>query len=66
MKIDKEALELAKELVTRKSGEFEPEQFKDEYAAAVWELIQAKLEDRAPDIVTEEPGGAKVINIMKR
>jgi DNA end-binding protein Ku len=64
VKIDKEALELAKELVTRKSGEFEPEQFKDEYAAAVWELIQAKLEDRAPDIVTEEPGGAKVINIM--
>jgi DNA end-binding protein Ku len=30
----------------------------------VWELIQAKLEDRAPDIVTEMPGTAKVINIM--
>jgi DNA end-binding protein Ku len=64
VKVDKEALDLAKELVTRKAGKFEPEQFKDEYAAAVWELIQAKLEDRAPEIVTEEPGGAKVINIM--
>jgi DNA end-binding protein Ku len=64
VKVDKEALDLAKELITRKSGKFEPKEFKDEYSEAVWELIQAKLEDRAPEIVTEEPGGAKVINIM--
>jgi DNA end-binding protein Ku len=64
VKVDKEALDLAKELVERKTGKFEPAQFKDEYTEAVWELIQAKLEDRAPEIVTEEPGGAKVINIM--
>jgi DNA end-binding protein Ku len=64
VKVDKEALDLAKELVTRKAGKFEPKEFKDEYREAVWELIQAKLEDRAPEIVTEEPGGAKVINIM--
>jgi len=64
VKVDKEALDLAKELVTRKSGKFEPQQFKDEYSEAVWELIHAKLENRAPDIVTEEPGGAKIINIM--
>jgi len=64
VKVDKEALDLTKELIKRKSGKFEPGQFKDEYSEAVWELIQAKLEDRAPDIVTEEPGGAKVINIM--
>ena len=30
----------------------------------MWELINAKLEHRAPEIVTEEPGTAKVINIM--
>ncbi|MGH6866306.1 MAG: Ku protein [Methyloceanibacter sp.] len=64
VKVDKEALDLAKELVERKAGKFEPEQFKDEYNEAVWELIQAKLENRKPDIVAEEPGGAKVINIM--
>ncbi len=64
VKVDKEALDLAKELITRKSGKFEPQQFKDEYTEAVWELIHAKLENRAPEIVTEEPGGAKVINIM--
>ena len=64
VKVDKEALDLAKELITRKSGKFEPQQFKDEYTEAVWELIHAKLENRAPEIVTEEPGGAKIINIM--
>jgi DNA end-binding protein Ku len=64
VKVDKEALELAVELIERKSGAFEPEKFKDEYTEAVWELINAKLEHRAPTIVTEEPGTAKVINIM--
>jgi DNA end-binding protein Ku len=64
VKVDKEALELAVELIERKSGAFEPEKFKDEYTEAVWELINAKLEHRAPSIVTEEPGTAKVINIM--
>jgi DNA end-binding protein Ku len=64
VKVDEEALELAVELIERKSGAFEPEKFKDEYTEAVWELINAKLEHRAPSIVTEEPGTAKVINIM--
>jgi DNA end-binding protein Ku len=64
VKVDKEALDLAKELIKRKTGKFEPEQFKDEYTEAVWELINAKLEHRKPEIVTEMPGTAKVINIM--
>jgi DNA end-binding protein Ku len=64
VKVDKEALDLAKELIKRKSGKFDPEQFKDEYSEAVWELINAKLEHRKPEIVTEVPGSAKVINIM--
>jgi len=64
VKVDKEALDLAKELIKRKAGKFEPEQFKDEYSEAVWELIHAKIEHRAPEIVEAAPGGAKVINIM--
>ena len=64
IKADKEALDLAKELIKRKTGKFEPEALKDAYNEAVWELIQAKLEHRAPEIVTEMPGSAKVINIM--
>jgi DNA end-binding protein Ku len=49
--------------VQRKAGKFDPEQFKDQYTEAVWELINAKLEHRKPEIVTEVPT-AKVINIM--
>lgn len=64
VKADKEALDLAKELIKRKSGKFEPGQFKDDYSEAVWELINAKIENRAPEIITELPGTAKVINIM--
>jgi DNA end-binding protein Ku len=64
VKVDKEALELAVELMERKAGKFEPEKLKDEYAEAVWELINAKIEHRAPEIVTAAPTGAKVINIM--
>lgn len=62
--VDAEALDLAKELIERKSGTFEPDQFKDDYVEVVWELIQAKLEHRKPDIAAGEPGGAKIINIM--
>src|SRR3546814_4361108 len=61
VKIDKEALELAVELMERKAGKFEPEKLKDEYAEAVWELINAKIEHRAPEIVTPAPTGAKKI-----
>jgi DNA end-binding protein Ku len=64
VKADKEALDLAKELIKRKSGKFDPEQFKDEYSEAVWELINAKIEHRAPEIIEAAPAGAKVINIM--
>ena len=64
MKVDKEAMELALELIERKAGEFEPDKFKDEYTEAVWELINAKIEDREPTVVTGEAPTAKVINIM--
>jgi DNA end-binding protein Ku len=64
IKVDKEALDLAKELVERKAGKFEPEMFKDEYAEAVWELVHAKIEHRAPEIVEAAAPTAKVINIM--
>src|SRR5262249_18776482 len=64
MKVDEEALELAKELIARKAGGFDPMQFKDEYNEAMWELIHAKLEHREPEIVVEEKPATKVVNIM--
>jgi DNA end-binding protein Ku len=62
--IDEDQLSLAKELIKRKSGKFEPEKFKDEYEAALKEMIEAKVK-HAP-IPREEPAPktAKVINLM--
>jgi non-homologous end joining protein Ku len=41
---------LATQLIKRMSGSFEPEKMPDEYALAVKELVQAKIEQRAPEV----------------
>ena len=65
-KPDKEAVALASELIKRMSGRFEPEKMPDEYSRAVRELVKAKLEHRAPEVMIEADGKPKapVINIM--
>ena len=62
--VDEDQLSLAKELIKRKAAKFEPEKFKDEYEAALRELVEAKVK-HAP-IPREEPApkSAKVINLM--
>jgi DNA end-binding protein Ku len=62
--VDEDQLSLAKELIKRKTGKFVPEKFKDEYEAALRELVKAKVK-HAP-IPREEPApkSAKVINLM--
>jgi hypothetical protein len=42
VKVTKDMLDLAKHIVTRKIGEFEPDKFEDHYEAALAELINAK------------------------
>jgi DNA end-binding protein Ku len=61
-----EAVTLAKELIERESSRFEPEKMPDEFAAAIRELIQAKIEQRAPEITVGEEGKPRppVVNIM--
>ena len=65
-KPDTASVALAKELIKRMSGRFEPEKMPDEYAEAVQELVRAKVENRAPEVVIEPDGKprAEVINIM--
>jgi non-homologous end joining protein Ku len=41
---------LAKELIEAESGRFEPEKLPDKYAETLRELLQAKVEERAPQI----------------
>jgi DNA end-binding protein Ku len=62
--VDEDQLELAKELIKRKASKFAPEKFKDEYEAALRELVEAKVK-HAP-IPRDEPApkSAKVINLM--
>jgi DNA end-binding protein Ku len=62
--VDDDQLSLAKELIKRKAGKFAPEKFKDEYEAALRELVEAKVK-HAP-IPRDEPApkSGKVINLM--
>ena len=65
MSVQTDSLDLAKELIKRKAGKFDPEKFIDGYEVAVKELVEAKLKhapiprDEAP-----APQRGKVINLM--
>lgn len=57
-------LDLAMELIKRKAGAFNPSKFKDLYQEGLKEIIEAKMEKRAPRIKGEKMPTGKVINIM--
>lgn len=61
-----DAVELAVNLIEQHSGKFEPQKMPNEYARAVHELVQAKIEQRAPEveIEAEKRETPKVVNIM--
>jgi DNA end-binding protein Ku len=62
--VDKDLIELAEELIEKKSGKFHPEKFKDSYTVALRELIEAKLQKRPPKAIEETPPVSNVINLM--
>ena len=64
VKVTKDMLDLAKHIVEQKSGEFEPEKFKDHYEAALVDLINRKRNgERIIDTARpREP--SNVINLM--
>jgi DNA end-binding protein Ku len=61
-----DAVKLAVDLIQQESGKFEPQKMPNEYARAIHELVQAKVEQRAPEveIETEKRETPKVVNIM--
>ena len=61
-----DAVQLAVELIEEHSGKFEPQKMPNEYAQAIHELVQAKVEERAPavEIETQKRESPKVVNIM--
>jgi DNA end-binding protein Ku len=64
-KPEKELLSLATELIKRKVKPFDPKAFKNQYEIALRELIDAKLENRAPHEIEEPQLGGKVIDLME-
>lgn len=66
MKLDHEMVDLATELIERKTGRFRPEDFKDHYEAELRKLIALKA--KGENIVTapepEAARGSNVINLM--
>lgn len=63
--VNADSLELAMELIKRKAAKFEPEKFKDQYEAAVRELVEAKIKHLpVPTEEVEAPRRGQVINLM--
>ena len=52
-KADADAVISAVDLIEEQSGKFEPQKLPNEYALAVHELVQAKIEQRAPEVEIE-------------
>ena len=64
VKTTKEMLDLAEELIERKSKPFDAGAFKDSYEEALHEQIEAKAEHRQVRNVEEPQQSAKVIDLM--
>jgi DNA end-binding protein Ku len=62
VKVTKDMLDLAKHIVEKKSGSFEPEKFEDHYESALTDLIDKKRSGIRPT-AKAAPGG-NVINLM--
>jgi DNA end-binding protein Ku len=52
-KLDKDLIDLAEELITRKKAKFDPTKFEDEYAIAIERLVKKKIE-RHGELVLED------------
>ena len=64
VKTDAEQLDLAKELITRKSAKFDPGKYHDNYIDALKELIAAKVKGQ-PLAPEEDEAPSNVVNLME-
>lgn len=62
--IDAESLQLAKELIKRRTAKFEPSKFTDQYEAALREMIDAKMKHLPLPKEDKPVRRGKVINLM--
>jgi DNA end-binding protein Ku len=62
--VNKESLDLAKELIERKTAKFAPEKITDDYEAALHELVEAKMKHLPLPQEENQPQRGKVVNLM--
>ncbi len=62
--VDEDQLSLAEMLIKRKTATFDPSKFKDQYEAALRELVEAKVSNVPLPQEEPAPKTAKVINLM--
>ena len=68
-KLDKDLIDLAEELITRKKAKFDPAKFEDEYAIAIERLVKKKIERHGELVLDdqEEPSrdyGDNVVSLV--
>ena len=64
VKITKDMLDLAKHIVEKKSGSFDPDRFKDRYESALIDLINQKRNGLRTTAKAAPKSGGNVINLM--
>lgn len=62
--INKEQLELAKQLIEQKSKPFDPKAFKDNYQQGLLDIIEAKLKGKKVSTSGKKPQADNVVNIV--
>jgi len=62
--LDKEMVKMAKQLIERMTGDFDPSMFEDRYQAALHELVEAKIKGVTPHLPKPTQTG-QVINLFE-
>jgi len=63
-KVRGQELEMAKQLIESLSGDWNPEEYSDEYREAMLQIVEAKLNGQEIEVVAAEPT-AKVVDLME-
>jgi DNA end-binding protein Ku len=65
VKIAPQELQMAKSLIDNMTGEFDPDEFKDEYREKLEALVGKKIEGEEITVVEEAGSGAKVLDLIE-
>ena len=64
VEIEEDQLDLAEQLIKKKTAKFDPKRYKDGYEVALKELVDAKVHNEPIPVDEPAPKRAKVVNLM--